>query len=213
MSIVMLSNSLPQPKILSLLTLETIPNFKVKRKVDYFGSTNAQRRITLMSKMADWHGFGLQILLALGSWVILSLLFFGEIWFSKQSIWKFLNKLTSSLRLGCHEHCLYNFDIGSFVCLPENGKTILMSYSFRKQSRSWSCSIAGFITFPQIPIYWSLPPFHKHAVNTTDTSCCTKRLLSIFCSKKTPNFTKKKKKHIVSVLHFNLISRFRHGVN
>ena len=57
----MLSNSLTQPKILSLLTMETIHNFTVKCTVDYFGSTNAQRRITLISKMADWHGFDLQI--------------------------------------------------------------------------------------------------------------------------------------------------------
>jgi hypothetical protein len=78
-------------------------------------------------------------------------------------------------------------------------KTILMSYSFCKKQilklfNSW---IYNHIPINK-PIYWSLPPFHKRAVNTIDTSCCTKRLLSIFCSKKTPKFILKKI-HCVSI--------------
>jgi hypothetical protein len=90
-------------------------------------------------------------------------------------------------------------------------KTILMHYSFCTQQilklfNSW---IYNHIPTHK-PKYWSLPPFHKRAVNTTCTSCCTKSLLSILHSKKTPNFTIK---IIHCVILFNLISCFWHGIN
>jgi hypothetical protein len=97
------------------------------------------------------------------------------------------------LCLACHEHHLYNYDTGSFVCLPINGKNdshelpFLYTEKILKLYNRW---IYNHIPKNK-PIYCSQPPFHKRAVNTTDTSCCTKRLLSIFCSKKTPNFMKK----------------------
>lgn len=100
-------------------------------------------------------------LMALCSWVILVTIVFGEVWFSKQSIWKFLNKLTSSLCLACHEHSLYNFDTGSFVCLPVNGKNysykllFLYKEQILKLYNSW---IYKHIPTHK-PIQWSLPPF------------------------------------------------------
>jgi hypothetical protein len=143
-----------------------------------------------LKKMEDWHGIYLQIWWHFVHESYKSLLFFEKLESPNnlsENLWTYL--LPPSVWLDINIVCkiLAQVPLSALSQCKNDSHELLLPYTEQilRLFNSWTYNH----TPTHKPAYWSLPSLHNRAVNTTDTSCCTKTLLSILYSNKTPKFT------------------------